>query len=162
MFRVTKYSTRCLYQAVCIIHVVPLKNRPQSQGAMAALMGVATVAGPLIGGALTSKVTWRWCFYINLPLGGVAIAVVFFFLDIPRQNTDTEKLSLSKKLAQFDLPGVILFMPCVVCLLLALEWGGQEYSVGFSYHVAQITWEIISSTSFLLTRLEFSGATHVL
>jgi MFS family permease len=92
-------------------------------------MGIASIAGPLIGGGLTSSMTWRWCFYINLPIGAVAMLVIFFLLDIP--DRDTTKLPLAKKLLQLDALGTALLVPGVVCLLLALQWGGQMYSVSY-------------------------------
>jgi MFS family permease len=102
------------------------------QGLFGALVGLATIAGPLIGGAFTSNVTWRWCFYINLPIGGVAMIVVACFLNIPVR--DTTKLPLAKKLMQLDAPGTALLIPGVVCLLLALQWGGQTYAVSYPHH----------------------------
>ena len=89
-------------------------------------MGIASITGPLIGGGLTSNVTWRWCFYLNLPLGGVAMLVILFFLDIPDGDTS---MPLTRKLMQLDIPGTAVLIPGVVCLLLALQWGGQEYDV---------------------------------
>ena len=97
-----------------------------------ALMGLASIAGPLIGGGFTSNVTWRWCFYINLPIGGVTMLIIFFFLDMPER--DTTKLPLVKKLIQLDALGTTLLVPGVVCLLLALQWGGQKYAVSYLHH----------------------------
>jgi MFS family permease len=72
-------------------------------------------------------VTWRWCFYINLPIGGVAMVVVALFLKVP--DRESTKLPLAKKIAQLDLGGTAALVPGVVCLLLALQWGGPTYPV---------------------------------
>lgn len=112
---------------MCIIHSVPMQKRPQIQGLFGALFGVASIAGPLIGGAFTSNVTWRWCFYINLPIGGVAMIFIAFCLEVPEQTT--AKISCAEKLLQLDFLGTALLVPGVVCLVLALQWGGQTYSV---------------------------------
>lgn len=116
-------------QIVCIVHTVPLHQRPKIQGLFGALFGLASVVGPLIGGAFTSNVTWRWCFYINLPLGGVAGIVTAFLLKVPTR--DTTKQPLLGKLAQLDVVGTFFLVPSIVCLLLALQWGGQTYAVSF-------------------------------
>ncbi|KAK2615974.1 hypothetical protein N8I77_002695 [Diaporthe amygdali] len=121
---------------VCVVYVIPLHLRPQVQGMMGAVMGVASIAGPLIGGGFTSNVTWRWCFYLNLPIGAAAMIVIYLFLDIP--SRDETKLPLKKKLKQLDAPGTSVLIPGVVCLLLALQWGGQTYSWGNGRIVALI------------------------
>ncbi|KAK6342041.1 hypothetical protein TWF730_001523 [Orbilia blumenaviensis] len=110
---------------VCIVHTVPLHKRPQIQGLFGALFGIASIVGPIVGGAFTSHVSWRWCFYINLPLGGVSLLVIFFWLHIPEQ--DTMKLPWAKKLLQLDAIGTTMLVPGVVCLVLAMQWGGQKY-----------------------------------
>lgn len=120
---------------MCIIYVVPLHVRPKIQGLFGAFFGVASISGPLIGGGLTANVTWRWCFYLNLPIGGVAMAVIALLLEIP--DRDTTRLPLSEKLRKLDFPGTALFIPGVVCLLLALEWGGQAYPVSWTARSAR-------------------------
>ncbi|KAJ8071804.1 hypothetical protein OCU04_002118 [Sclerotinia nivalis] len=114
---------------VCIINAVPLQKRPRLLGLFGAIFGVASVVGPLVGGALTSKVTWRWCFYINAPVGGVAVVIIALYLKVPDQ--DNTKLPLIEKLSQLDVIGNIVLIPGVVCLLLALQWGGQTIIAGF-------------------------------
>ena len=84
----------------------------------------------MVGGAFTAKVTWRWCFYINLPIGGVALAViVFFFKPVSHGGEDATNRSLTwrQRLEQFDILGTTFFLAGVVCLLIALQWGGSTY-----------------------------------
>ncbi|KAI4713719.1 hypothetical protein J4E89_001166 [Alternaria sp. Ai002NY15] len=66
--------------------------------------------------------TWRWCFYINLPIGALTFACIFFFLDLP--STPKEKLSILAQLKRLDPIGLLFFVPSMVCLILALQWGG--------------------------------------
>ncbi|KAH7371482.1 major facilitator superfamily transporter [Pyrenochaeta sp. MPI-SDFR-AT-0127] len=110
-----------------MLNTVPLHRRPMLQGLFGACFGVASVAGPLLGGAFTgSKATWRWCFYINLPLGGLTILVVCFLLKLEEQKP---KLATWKETAKhLDPLGTALFLPSITCLLLALEWGAAEYA----------------------------------
>lgn len=110
-----------------IVYALPLHKRPKYQGAFGAVFGVASVAGPLVGGAFTTNVTWRWCFYINLPLGAVVIATTLLFFEIPDHQNAPKPLK--GKLRQLNGLGVLTIMPGVVCLCLALQWGGSQYAV---------------------------------
>ncbi|KAK3681350.1 putative MFS transporter [Podospora appendiculata] len=111
-----------------ILYVIPLHKRPKIQGMFGAVMGISSITGPIIGGAFTTNVTWRWNFYINLPIGGLALLALYFFLHIPPRTKASQPLK--KKLAQLDFPGTALVAPGVICLLLALQWGGQTYAWG--------------------------------
>ncbi|KAJ5238406.1 mfs aflatoxin efflux [Penicillium chermesinum] len=108
---------------VCIMYTIPLEKRPILQSLSMAIVSIASIAGPLIGGSLTSKVSWRWCFYINLPLGGTVVIVMFFCMKMP--DREETKLHWKEKIMSLDLLGTPVMMAWVICLLLALAWGGQ-------------------------------------
>ncbi|RAO73548.1 uncharacterized protein BHQ10_009560 [Talaromyces amestolkiae] len=106
---------------------IPLRQRPMVFGLFGAVWGVASVVGPLLGGAFTDHITWRWCFYINLPIGGVAAVIVILILHLPAKKNDNNQ-TWSQKIVELDLIGAALIIPAVVCLLLALQWGGNKYA----------------------------------
>ncbi|KAJ1328986.1 MFS transporter DHA2 family glioxin efflux transporter [Microdochium nivale] len=112
---------------VILVYAVPLHKRPMYQGLFGAVFGIASVMGPLVGGAFTSNVTWRWCFYINLPFGALAIVLVGWVLQIPTSK-QAAGLTTKQKLAQLDPFGTFALVPGIVCLLLALQWGGVTYT----------------------------------
>ncbi|KAF4912144.1 Efflux pump aflT [Colletotrichum viniferum] len=111
---------------VILSYTMPLEKRPLAFGLIGGMWGIASVAGPLLGGVFTEKATWRWCFYINLPIGGIAMVFVFFLLHLSRKNNPEGK-TFVQRLMQLDLIGTAIFIPAIVCLLLALQWGGAEY-----------------------------------
>ena len=90
------------------------------------MFGIASVAGPLLGGVFTDRVTWKLCFLINLPIGAITIIVIIFILRINRED-NPEGLSFLGRLQNLDLIGACIIVPAVICLLLALQWGGSTY-----------------------------------
>ncbi|KIW07220.1 uncharacterized protein PV09_02079 [Verruconis gallopava] len=109
-----------------MINTVPLHKRPMYQGLFGATFAIASVVGPLLGGAFTdSKATWRWCFYINLPLGGIVVTFLTFFLHL--NEKEKKKVTLKEQFMKLDPLGTLFFLPSIVCLLLALQWGGTKY-----------------------------------
>ncbi|KAF2656643.1 MFS general substrate transporter [Lophiostoma macrostomum CBS 122681] len=104
---------------------VPLRKRAIYIAALSSMFGIASVVGPILGGALTDHVTWRWCFWINLPFGGVSLAVVFFFFSNP--DRQYSHMPFKARLKEVDLVGAVFLICGIVCLLLALQWGGQTY-----------------------------------
>lgn len=139
-------------QMVIIVYTVPLPKRPKYQGVFGAVFGIASVLGPTMGGAFTTHVSWRWCFYINresllfrmsvlssarwanvpsfhisVPIGGVVMALVIILLKLPEQSD--KKLSLRDKVRQANVLGSIFLVPGIVCLCLVLQWGGTTYPV---------------------------------
>ncbi|KAE8449139.1 hypothetical protein EG329_008523 [Mollisiaceae sp. DMI_Dod_QoI] len=109
-----------------LVHTVPLHKRPLYAALFAATVGVASILGPVLGGVLTSNASWRWCFYINLPIGGITIPVIIFCLKTP--SPCTTKSTLMEQLAKLDPLGTLCFVPSVICLVLALQWGGSTYA----------------------------------
>ena len=76
--------------------------------------------------ALTPISTWRWCFYLNLPIGGFTLLAVLLFFHI--ESPEREKLSTFDQIKRIDPIGILFFIPSMVCLVLALQWGGTTYS----------------------------------
>ncbi|OAP57427.1 hypothetical protein AYL99_08165 [Fonsecaea erecta] len=105
--------------------VTPLSKRALYTAGFTSLFGVATITGPIIGGALTTKVSWRWCFFINLPIGAVTLVALALFFKPPIRNSD--KAPLRERILNIDIIGCAIFMPTIVMALLALQWGGHQY-----------------------------------
>ncbi|KAK6837010.1 MFS general substrate transporter [Apiospora arundinis] len=105
----------------------PMVKRPTLIGLLSGISQLGIVLGPLIGGALTEHSTWRWCFYLNLPIGG-AVFVVLALIHIPEQIEKPPWKTVIRTLpAQLDLVGFAIFAPAAIMLLLALEYGGIIY-----------------------------------
>ncbi|KAL2215155.1 putative MFS multidrug transporter [Thermoascus aurantiacus ATCC 26904] len=109
---------------------VPMAKRPDHclSNTICLVSQLGLVIGPLIGGALTQYSTWRWCFYVNLPVGGL-VAALLFFVHIPERITKPPALSVLRTLhSELDLVGFVLFAPAAIQLLLALQYGGNEFA----------------------------------
>ncbi|OLY77925.1 putative MFS-type transporter [Smittium mucronatum] len=106
-----------------ISQTIPLRNRGKYMGIIGAVFGLSSVVGPLLGGVFTDKASWRWCFYINLPLGVMSFLVVFFIVKVKPSTGDVRE-----KVKRIDFIGVALLMAGLIMILLALNWGGSEYS----------------------------------
>lgn len=103
----------------------PLRHRPLASGIVGGVETLASLAAPLVGGALIDGWTWRACYGINIPLGIAGLLVVLFFLEVPH-NPNYDR-PWKEKIKGLDLLGTSLIVPALTCLLLALEWGGTTY-----------------------------------
>ncbi|WKV70964.1 MFS transporter [Streptomyces sp. PCS3-D2] len=100
-----------------IADVVPLRERGKYQGAIGAVFGVATVIGPLLGGFFTDQLTWRWCFYVNVPIA--IMVVIAAARTIPAVRASGRPV--------IDYLGIALVAIGASALILATSWGGNEY-----------------------------------
>jgi MFS family permease len=89
------------------------------------VFGLSTCTAPIFGGALTDHVSWRWCFYINLPVGAVAMILIPIFVRVKPSGEALRNMSVLERLRRLDWLGTFLFTSSIVCLFLALQWGGQ-------------------------------------
>jgi len=106
---------------IVLTHLFPAAKRPMWVGMLTTIQISTMAAAPLIGGALIDAFSWRACFGINLPLGALALTLIWFGFVSPVTNAD-ESLPFKEKLVKLDPLGTLVFMPSIICLLLALQW----------------------------------------
>ncbi|KAG5915033.1 hypothetical protein E4U42_000174 [Claviceps africana] len=110
-----------------IAFVAPPNKRPTFTSFLGASYGVASFIGPLVGGAFADHVSWRWCFYINLPIGAISAAVILVFLRTPAAAAPVPA-PLAEKVRQMDPLGVVLVMGATIMYILAVQYGGIGYA----------------------------------
>ncbi|EWC48826.1 hypothetical protein DRE_00131 [Drechslerella stenobrocha 248] len=109
---------------VLLTDAVPLHKRSTYMGAFGGIFGVSGVVGPIMGGAFAQHSTWRWSFWINLPIGAISAVVIFFLIQAAPAK---KSLTILQQINHLDPIGTVIFLPSMICLLLALQWGGTEY-----------------------------------
>ena len=109
------------------VQSIPLRRRPMFFAGMGGIEGVATLAAPLLGGALTQSLGWRWCFYINAPIGAVTLLLTMYCFSDTRKSSDIARMTFKQKISQLDLLSNLLFLPALTSLFLAFSWAGTKY-----------------------------------
>ncbi|PVU90462.1 hypothetical protein BB559_002865 [Furculomyces boomerangus] len=108
---------------IVIADIVSLQERGKYAGLISIAFGIASVVGPILGGLFTDHLSWRWCFYINLPLGAIAATVVLLLVKTPAPIGDWKT-----KIRRIDFKGAVLLISGLVCLILAINFGGTQFA----------------------------------
>jgi len=128
-----------LAQAI-IADVVPARERGRYMGIMGGVFALSSVAGPLLGGWFTEGIGWRWAFWMNVPLGALAIVSAMLFLRLPKNSRTKPKL---------DVAGMALLAVASTCLVLTTTWGGTTYGWGSATIIALIVGTIVAAAAFV-------------
>ncbi|WNI21185.1 MDR family MFS transporter [Streptomyces sp. ITFR-16] len=123
-----------------IADVIPLRDRGKYQGAIGAVFGVSTVIGPLLGGLFTDHLTWRWAFYVNVP---IAIVVV-----IAAARTIPSVKAAGRPV--IDYLGIAMVTVGASALILATSWGGNQYAWGSSVIIGLFVLGLVALAVFCL------------
>ncbi|WP_406047091.1 MDR family MFS transporter [Kribbella sp. NBC_00889] len=123
-----------------IADVIPLRERGKYQGALGTVFGVTTVVGPLLGGLFTDHLSWRWAFYVNVPVGIVVIVLAAFTMPSIRPGLHPV----------IDYLGIVFVSIGAAGLTLALSWGGTEYPWSSLTIIAMIIGSLVSLAIFVL------------
>jgi EmrB/QacA subfamily drug resistance transporter len=122
--------------------LIPPRERGKYQGMMAGVMALAMIGGPLVGGTITDNWGWRWSFYINLPLGALALVAISAVLQLPKKRAQ----------ARIDYLGAALLTVGITSIVLVTTWGGTEYAWGSAVIMELIGIGVASLVGFVFVQ----------
>ncbi|MER5889192.1 MDR family MFS transporter [Streptomyces sp. NPDC001941] len=128
--------------------LIPPRDRGKYQGMMAGVMALAMIGGPLVGGTITDHWGWRWSFYINLPLGVVALAMITAVLHLPKKERPAG--------TRIDFLGAGLLTLGITAIVLVTTWGGTEYAWGSGTIVGLAVGGVLALAAFLFVETRVS------
>ncbi|PYI02397.1 MFS general substrate transporter [Aspergillus sclerotiicarbonarius CBS 121057] len=108
---------------IIVCDLLPMRERGRYLGLIFGLIAIGTALGPLFGGLIVEYSTWRWVFYLNVPIGGAAMVTLFTFLRVKSDHTPDYWMRLKR----IDWLGNTVFVLAMVSVLIALSWGGSQY-----------------------------------
>ncbi|KAG2416103.1 hypothetical protein HFD88_007295 [Aspergillus terreus] len=129
-----------------ICDLVPLTQRGAYIGLLFVVFAVGTSLGPFIGGAIVNNTTWRWVFYLNLPIGGLGLVLLIAFLQV---NYNRE-MPIGQKMKRLDYLGNLLLVGAIVSILIALSWGGTRYPWSSGHVLAPLIIGLLGIPAFIL------------
>ncbi|PYH43101.1 MDR family MFS transporter [Aspergillus saccharolyticus JOP 1030-1] len=138
---------------VILVHSTPLRRRPMFTGVMGAIEGLATLSAPLVGGAIVQSLGWRWCFYINAPIGAVTFLLTTRCFSDPPNPSNFDHTPLRGKLRQLDLLSNLFFIPALTSLFLALSWAGTKYPWRSSAVITPLVAFVILMAAFIFHQI---------
>ncbi|KAG8983536.1 hypothetical protein FRB94_007770 [Tulasnella sp. JGI-2019a] len=160
-----------------VSQITRLDQRPMVFGFFAGTLALGSIVGPLLGGALTERASWRWCFLLNLPLGAITIGAVLLLLrpsNMQKGNPSngSESMSLVAKILKIDWVGSVFYFSSATCILIALQSGGVDkpwndksiiilFAVGGALGIAFLLWEHRLGEKAVLPLRLFSRMTTV-
>ncbi|KAJ3126439.1 hypothetical protein HK100_010242 [Physocladia obscura] len=137
---------------IIISDIVSIQDRGKYQGFSGATFGLSAILGPLLGGAFSDHISWRWCFFINLPLGVITIVAVVAFLKFP----PTEG-SMIDKIKRVDIYGALLLFASIICLITPLQLGGTIWEWNAAQVIAMFVVAAVLFVIFAFVELKIAN-----
>ncbi|KAM3426430.1 hypothetical protein MY4824_009969 [Beauveria thailandica] len=140
--------------------------RPLSTALAMAMIPVGSMTGPIIAGFITSRIGWRWCFWMLLPMGGVVIIIIAVIKIAEQSDKSAFSQGLKKLPSTLDPMGFFLFAGGITMLLLALTWGGNQYSWTSAVIIGLLCGGLVASLAFCVWAIKgddpIQSAVHLL